>query len=215
MFRFTDKTEDDKLKKLLRDSWNVKSESEKGSLLHNLKLVIPPDNPGLLFLIGRLKKQTGNGNGYAGDSLRWRSRNILSSVAAWVLVIIVITGGIYFISNIFRPSHGISGGNGEGNYGVVVDNNNLEEAEEVARYIYTFAGFRIETPKKLTLKEAIAEMERIKPQGLELHISGMKQVDEYFKDSNGVRVHFYIYELQDEKSVKKGEGAKKSGFEGN
>ena len=214
MFRIIKKAEDDELKRLLRVSWAAKSESEKGSFLHNLKIVIPPDHPGLLFLTGRLRKYQGNGNGHASDSFKWGGQNALSTAAAWALIIIVAASTVYLFSYIFRPSdRGVSSGLG-GNNGIAIDNNNLEQATDVARYIYTFHGFRIETPGLLTLAEAIVEMERIRPDGWEFHINGMDQVDEYYEESNGVRFHCYVYELQGEKSVMKGEGAKKDGFEG-
>jgi hypothetical protein len=43
---------------------------------------------------------------------------------------------------------------------------------------------------------ATDEMNKLRPLGMEIVVTGMKQIKEYYEEANGTTYHYIIYELQ-------------------
>jgi len=195
MFRNKKEKEDDGLKKLLRDAWPLDTGKERATFLQRLKLVIPPDHPGLLFLAGRIKRQTMNGYDHNGEA-KWRRHGVFAFIAAWSVILLTLFLAFFaFHSYWLAPApHNTPGGNEPG---VILDNQTDDnESKTTDRYIYQFRGYKIVDSRKFTLAKATEEINKLRPMGMEIVVTGMKQVTEYFEESNGTTYHYVIYELE-------------------
>ena len=187
---------DDKLKKQLKDAWPLHTAKERETFMQRLKLVIPPDHPGLLFLSGRIKRHTANGYDHNGDA-RWRRRGIVGFAWAWSVIILVILLTVFGLQRWYWSVPVAPNTSHADDYGIITDNTSgASETMSTERYIYQFNGYKIVDSRKFSLAKATEEINKLKPMGMEVVVTGMKEVNDYYEDSNGVTYHYTVYELE-------------------
>ncbi len=189
--------EDDDLKKLLREGWPADEDEERGKFLHSLKLILPPDHPGLLCLQGKVKKVNGSGANTRRD-FTWRRRRIASFAATWSFILIAVFLTYFGVNSLLGSSPDItSTPKVEGTQGQGSTRSEGELAKETkARYIYRFHGFEIKRSKLLSIQELNTEMNRATPGGLVVTITGMWQVDLYTEETSTFIFNVVVFQLE-------------------
>ncbi len=212
MFGKEHKREEEKLAKLLRESWPADSGRERISFLKRLKIILQPDHPGLLCIPGRAKNSNGTSHDRI-DAAKWSARSVLASVAAYCLIIIAIGVTVFGIKYIFFvPLKGVSdtdpGVNGIKAQGTMTDEG---WSEDHKRFVYRFMDIEITKDKKLTIAQLTEEINGHYTTGQEVTITGMKQVDSYEEEDEGTLYKIYVFLLDgywgiNKNSTSSGEG---------
>lgn len=189
--------DDDELKKLLHEGWPADEEEERTEFLHRLKLILPPDHPGLLCLQGKSKKANGNGANSQGE-VNWRRRRIASLAATWSFILIVVFLTYFGVHSLLGSSPDItSTPKVEGTQGHGSTGSEGELAKETkTRYIYRLQGLEIKRSKLLSIQELNTEMNRAAPGGIAVTITGMRQVDGYTEETSTVIYNVAVFELE-------------------
>jgi hypothetical protein len=196
MFGKKRKREDGELRKLLRESWPADADEERATFLQRLKLVLPPDHPGLLCLPGREKRANGNAADHRGAS-RWLRENVSAFVAAWAFIIIAVLLTVFGVRYLlYPPGHTPADGSTGGHTPAAIIGEDDTEKEIKDKYIYRFNGFELTDNRKLTIAQLNKEMNELNPAGIQLTITGMKEVENYSEEKVSVTYHIVIYDLE-------------------
>jgi hypothetical protein len=196
MFGKEYRREGEKLRNLLKDSWPPDSGRERISFLKRLKLILQPDHPGLLCIPGKVK----NGNGISHDRLdaaKWRARGVLATVAAYCLIIIAIGVTVLGIKYIFFVPLKGDGVTDPGINGIKAEGTMTDGvwSEDQKRFVYRFMDIEITNDKRLTLAQLTEKINDNYPAYRQVTITGMKQIDTYEEEDEGMLYKIYVFLL--------------------
>ncbi len=197
MFHKKRQEEDARLKSVLDDSWPIEADEDKASFLRRMKLVIPPGHPGLLFLNDRTKQNGSNGYDFVGGA-KWRWKNVLASVGTWGLILAFLLAAIYIARETFFVPSATTGGQGDEEIRAIIgeEEGSLGNQESVNRYVYIFGETEITESNRLTLSEINEKINQSRPAGIEVKITSMDQVEEYFEENENELVHYIVFKLE-------------------
>jgi hypothetical protein len=195
MFKGKRHSEDEELKKLLRDAWPVEPDEPRATFLQRLRLILSPDHPGLLCLPGKVKKHNGMSINHEAN---WRRRNVASFVATWTFILIAAGLSVIGFRYIFNIHTGGAGAQGQGGAGHSVATEGQDETEKAIedKFIYRFNGFEITGKRKLTLDELTKEINKITPAGVHVTIKGMKEIEIRYEETSSVMYRITVYRLE-------------------
>lgn len=197
MFNKKREREDEELRDILRDGWQTDSDEERAEFLNRLKIVLPPDHPGLLCLQGKARKM--NGNGFTSKSeTSWRRKRMASLVATWSFITVAIFVSIFGIHNLlYNPSGVFDKPDATGSGDTALHGGNGVMKKEVKlKFIYKFEGITISRSSRLSIEELNTQMNLAAPKDIVINITGMEETESYEEETDKFKYKVTVYELQ-------------------
>jgi len=197
MFNKKQEREEEELRDILRDGWQTDSEEERAEFLNRLKIVLPPDHPGLLCLQGKAKKMNGTDFG-AKNETSWRRKRMASFVATWSFILVAVFVSIFGIHNLlFNTSGetdkpGAAGSEGTGLNGA----NGVVKKETKLKFIYKFEGITISRSSRLSIAQLNTQMNLAAPKDIVVNITGMEKTESYEEETDEYKYKVTVYELE-------------------
>ena len=197
MFNKKREREEEELRDILRNGWQTDSEEERTEFLKRLKIVLPPDHPGLLCLQGKARKMNGNGFG-AKNEISWRRKRMASFVATWSFILVVVFVSIFGIHNLlYTPPGVIDNPDAAGNGGIALPGANGQIKKEVElKFIYKFEGITISRSSRLSMEQLNIQMNLAAPKDIVINITGMDETESYEEETDEFKYKVTVYELE-------------------
>ncbi len=197
MFNKKREREEEELRNILRDGWQTDSDEERAEFLNRLKIVLPPDHPGLLCLQGKAKKMNGSDFG-AKNEISWRRKRMASFVATWSFIIVAVFVSIFGIHNLLYNQSGVidkPDATGSGDTGLLGGNGELKK-EVRLKFIYKFEGITISRSSRLSIEQLNTQMNLAAPKDIVINITGMDETESYEEETDEYKFKVTVYELQ-------------------